>query len=271
MATKYEVVLAVKYRSSSGGDSGSHVFEKRPHNPFSPSLAVLGALAAFGTAICPVSSLRRGQCNLGIPAHITGLILAFSAGWLSRRIHRIALITSALVPFMTLFTLQGALSSSFLSGADTGRSATIVAGAFREKLREWFAGPRSFRPGVLSPWVFLPMRRGWGVLIVHAAARTTPSFPAGYGYLRSLSIPMLSTITASFCPLQVPGTGLRRHDRWPTAACPDWPVYRGWVFFFCFFHVLTWSYYGECRVFWEKTDPPAVVDSVCFCWFAGRG
>lgn len=266
MATKYsEVVLAVKYRSSSGGDiSGGPMYFLRNglHSPFLASLfAVLGALAAFGIGNMVQSNSVSGavSATFGIPAHITGLILAFFSGLvILGGIHRIALITSALVPLMTLFYFTGGLIILFSFREQIPAAlATIVAGAFRgEAAAGGFAGAT-----VLQAWRFGIARgiftneAGLGsASIAHAAARTThPSRQGMWGILEVfIDTHVICTITALI--LLVTGawqTGLEG------AAMTAWAFNRGLpgglgqyivavgLIFFAFSTVLTWSYYGE--------------------------
>ena len=266
MATKYsEVVLAVKYRSGSGGDiSGGPMYFLRNglHSSFLASLfAVLGALAAFGIGNMVQSNSVSGavSATFGIPAYITGLILAFFSGLvILGGIRRIALITSALVPLMALFYFTGGLIILFSFREQIPAAlGTIVAGAFRgEAAVGGFAGAT-----VLQAWRFGIARgiftneAGLGsASIAHAAARTThPSRQGMWGILEVfIDTHIVCTITALVLiitgawqtGLEGPAMTVWAFNRGLPGGLGQYIVAVGLILF-AFSTLLTWSYYGE--------------------------
>jgi len=266
MATKYsEVVLAVKYRSMSGENiSGGPMYFLREglHSPFLASLfAVLGAMAAFGIGNMVQSNSVSGavSATFGIPAYLTGLILAFFSGLvILGGIRRIALITSAVVPLMAIFYFLGGFFILFTFREQIPAAlGTIVAGAFRgEAAVGGFAGST-----VLQAWRFGIARgiftneAGLGsASIAHAAARTThPSRQGMWGILEVfIDTHIVCTITALV--LMVTGawqTGLEGVAMTVEAFSRGLPGEMGQyivaigLIFFAFSTLLTWSYYGE--------------------------
>lgn len=272
MATKYsEVVLAVQYRSRSrrGGISGGPMYFLRDglHSPLLASLfSVLGALAAFGignmvqanSVSCAVSE------TFGIPAPFTGLIMAFiTALVILGGIRRIALISSAIVPFMALFYFTGGLFILLIFREQIPSAfLTIISGAFRgEAALGGFAGAsllQAWRIGI-ARGIFTNEAGLGSASIAHAAAKTAhPSRQGMWGVLEVfIDTHIICTITA----LVLITTGA-----WQTgldgAAMTIWAFNRGLpgatgqyivtggLIFFAFSTLLAWSYYGEkCACF----------------------
>ena len=155
------------------------------HSPLLASLfSVLGALAAFGIGnMVQANSVSSAVSEtFGIPAHLSGFIMAFVCGLvILGGIRRIALVSSAIVPFMALFYFTGGLLVLFIFREQIPSAfLTIVSGAFRSGLR------RVCQRNNPSVWRivcagYLPTRRVWKRVYCPCRRQNGPPFTAGMG------------------------------------------------------------------------------------------
>ncbi len=120
MATKYsEAVLAIKYREKDKLDTMSggpmyYISKGLGLKWLGTLFAIFGAIAAFGIGNMVQSNSVAHALNaaFGIPYVITGIVLCIGTGFvIVGGIKSIAKVTSAIVPFMILLYLLGAIIS----------------------------------------------------------------------------------------------------------------------------------------------------------------
>jgi AGCS family alanine or glycine:cation symporter len=268
MATKYsEIVLAIKYRSRLGGSfSGGPMYflHSGLRSPLLASLfSILGALAAFGIGnmVQANSVSSAAGATFGVSPYLSGSIMALLCGLvIFGGLRRIALITSAIVPFMALFYFLGGSIVLFVFRTQIPTAfLTIVAGAFQGKaalggvaggavLQAWRIG--------IARGIFTNEAGLGSASIAHAAARTPhPSRQGMWGILEVfIDTHIICTLTALV--LIVTGAWRTGLDG---SAMTAWAFSRGLpgkmgqyivtigLIFFAFSTLLTWYYYGvEC-------------------------
>ncbi|MDD2220895.1 MAG: sodium:alanine symporter family protein [Clostridia bacterium] len=287
MCTKYaEILLAVKYRqvSAIGQHFGGPMYylEKglKHGKPLAVLFALFGGLAAFG--IGNMTQAREISVAmdslLGIPAFVTGLILAaITALVIIGGIKRISHVTEILVPFMAIFYLIGGLIIIIANIAKIPACfGLIFSSAFS---MEAVGG------GILGYMIMRAMRYGFarGVFsneaglgsapIAHAASRTKePVQQAMWGVFEVFidtiiicSITAIIVIISGQAGVAVDAEGELLTGGALTALAfsqiGSWgaPFVRIAIFFFALSTILGWSYYGErCWGYLSNNNPVVI-------------
>lgn len=301
MMTKYgEVVLAVYFRQAGADDSvvGGPMYYLE-HGLHSKGLAVAyaacGSVAAFGIGnMVQANSLADTVYRaFGIPAHVTGILLAMLVGGvILGGLKRVASVTERLVPFMALFYLAGTLAILFRhAGEIPAAFALVMRSAFTgQAALGGFAGAsfaQALRFGV-ARGVFTNEAGLGSASIAHAAART--DHPARQGLWGMFEVffdtHVVCTLTG-LCLLVTGAWSTTLEGAAMTMAAFDrgLPGYGELVVilglvFFAFSTLVAWAYYGEkCfeylagtrlsrfyRYLWIPLVPVGAVGGLRFVW-----
>ncbi|MDJ0871162.1 MAG: sodium:alanine symporter family protein [Gammaproteobacteria bacterium] len=305
MATKYaEAVLAVHYRETD--ERGMHVggpmyFIKnglgRNWHWLGIAFALFGMLAAFGigNTVQSNSVAHAVESTFGLSTWISGLIVAGLAGAvIIGGIRRIAEVASALVPFMALIYVAGALIVILANiTAVPAALATIVADAFTGTAAAGgFAGATiwaAIRFGV-ARGVFSNEAGLGSAPIAHAAAKTNDPVRQGTIGMLGTFIDTIIVCTMTALVIVITGawtggeTGAALSAEAFGAGLPGFGkfIVTFGLVVFAFTTILGWSYYGErCaeflfgvgviwpyRVLWILALPIGAVGNLGMIWLA---
>lgn len=272
LATKYaEGVLAVEYRERDtlGGYSGGPMYYIRNglgsrFTWLATAFALFGAMAGFGLANT-VQSNSVAQVltdNLSVPWQATGLALMVIVGSvILGGIQRIALIASAVVPFMAVaYMLMSLFVIALNIEAVPDAFATIVSSAFNgASAAGGFAGATvwaAIRFGV-ARGIFSNEAGLGSAPIAHAAAQTNEPVEQGMIAMLGTFIDTLVICTMTGLVIVLTGvfetgesgaslTAMAFGQSFPGG---EWVVTVG-VIFFATTTMIGWSFYGErCVVY----------------------
>lgn len=305
MATKYaEAVLAVHYRETD--ERGMHVggpmyFIKnglgKNWHWLGFAFALFGMLAAFGigNTVQSNSVAHAVKSTFGLSAWISGLIIAGLAGAvIIGGIRRIAEVASALVPFMAVVYVAGALVVILVNIAEVPAAiVTIVSDAFTGTAAAGgFAGAgvwAAIRFGV-ARGVFSNEAGLGSAPIAHAAAKTdNPVRQGTIGMLGTfIDTIVVCTMTALVIVITGAWTGGETGAALSAAAYGvGLPGFGSFIVtfglvVFAFTTILGWSYYGErCaeylfgvqviwpyRILWILALPFGAIGNLGMIWLA---
>ncbi len=305
MATKYaEAVCAVRFREVD--EDGNHVGGpmyyiknglKRHWAWLGTAFAIFGAVAGFGigNTVQANSVADALHSNFSVNHWITGIAMAVLAALvLIGGIRRIAEVASALVPFMAVVYVAGALVVILVNIAEVPAAiATIVSDAFTGTAAAGgFAGATiwaAIRFGV-ARGVFSNEAGLGSAPIAHAAARTND--PVRQGTIGMLGTFIDTIIVCTMTALVIVLTGMWTGGETGAALSAaafgaglpgfgNFIVTFGLVVF-AFTTILGWSYYGErCaeylfgvrviwpyRVLWILALPIGAIGNLGMIWLA---
>ncbi len=266
MATKYsEILLAVHYRTRVKGEvvgGPMYYLARGLRRPFFAVLfAVFGSLAAFGIGnMVQANSVADAvQASFGVPAYLTGLLLAFfSALIILGGIRRIARVASAVVPLMAFFYVAGSLIILVLFRQQLPAAlANIFASAFRgQAAAGGFAGATilgAWRYGI-ARGIFTNEAGLGSASIAHATARTPHPVSQGMWGVMEVFIDthLICTLTALVLlstgawqtGLEGASMAVEAFNRGLPGNAGHYVVSLGLIFF-AFSTLLSWAYYGE--------------------------
>ncbi len=266
MATKYsEILLAVHYRTKAGDEvvgGPMYYLSRGLKKPFLAGLyALFGALAAFGIGnMVQANSVADAvQAAFGMPATVTGLILAFSSALIILGgIKRIARVASALVPLMAFFYVAGGLIVLILFRQQIPAAVvSIFTSAFQGRAAAGgFAGATilgAWRYGI-ARGIFTNEAGLGSASIAHATARTPHPVNQGMWGIMEVFIDTHLICTLTALVLLTTGawqTGLdgaamavEAFSRGLPGNLGQYMVSLGLVLF-AFSTLLSWAYYGE--------------------------
>ncbi|MEX5297923.1 sodium:alanine symporter family protein [Kocuria sp. CPCC 205292] len=271
MASKYsEAFLAVRFRTTdakgeiSGGPQ--YYLERGIRNGFGKCLAIFfaiaAALAAFG-----IGNMTQGNAiasnvegSFGVPTWITGIVLAvLTLAVLVGGIRAIGRVTAALVPFMILFYVLGALFILLVNVAALPQAiALIFTDAFTGT-----AAVGGFAGSAIMLAVQMGVARGLfsnesgmgSAAIAAAAAQTT--HPVRQGLVSMTQTFIDTIIVVSFTGLVLITTGVWEQgadfaatmtgDAFSQGLPGEWGhvVVTVGLVLFAYSTILGWAYYGE--------------------------
>ena len=298
MCTKYsEIALAVKFRDTD--DVGTHrggpmyYIEKgmgRKWKWLATLFALIAGFATFGIGNLAQSSEISGamQGLFGLDPKITGVVLVIAVGIVVLGgAHRIGIVTSYMVPFMSLFYILAGVSVVVLRITD-------VPAAFGAIFRSAFSF-EAVGGGVFGYAILVAMRQGFarGVFsneaglgsapIAHASSSTEePAEQAMWGvfevFIDTIIICTITALTVLLSGLELGEAALNAYaSKGEAAAAAFNAVLPGTIggtiiqislIFFSFSTILSWCYYGE-RCWHYVTGGSRIVTTVYKLAFIG--
>ena len=306
MCTKYsEIALAVKFRETD--DIGTHRGGPmyyiqngmgRKWKWLATLFALIAGFATFGIGNLAQSSEISGamQGLLGLDPRITGILLVVGVGIVVLGgAQRIGVVTSYMVPFMSLFYILAGIAVIILRISDVPAAfANIFVSAFSFE---------AVGGGVLGYAILVAMRQGFarGVFsneaglgsapIAHASSSTEePAEQAMWGvfevFIDTIIICTLTALTVLLSGLELGEAALNTYaSKGEAAAAAFNAVLPGTIggtviqislLFFSFSTILSWCYYGERCWHYVTGGKRSVVfiykiAFICLCFFGATG
>lgn len=306
MCTKYsEIALAVKFRDTD--DVGTHrggpmYYIERGMGKnwkwLATAFALIAGFATFGIGNLAQSSEISGAMSglFGVNPKITGIILVIAVGIVVLGgAHRIGIVTSYMVPLMSLFYILAGVSVVVLRITDVPAVfASIITDAF------------SFRAvggGVMGYAILVAMRQGFarGVFsneaglgsapIAHASSSTEePAEQAMWGvfevFIDTIIICTITALTILLSGLELGEEALNAYASNGAAAVAAFntilpgtlggTIIQISLIFFSFSTILSWCYYGE-RCWFYVTGGNRIITMtyklvfIALCFFGAVG